>query len=97
MTDRDLLSAVLAAPGLEPEAEEAFTRMLDDLTSGKWDALTSRQREWVDGVAARLGVDPGAANLVSAGLVKPTAAERESLGRFLGTLHRPLKPPRRSA
>ncbi len=102
MTDTDLLTAVLAAPGLADDTEEAFSSMLDGLTSGKWPALTEKQRAWVQNIGAQLGVcdaadDPGSANLVSSGKVKPSAKERESLGAFLGSMHRPLKPPTRRA
>ena len=97
MTDTQLLTAIIESPGVQPEASEAFQEMLDGLTSGKWHELTKKQREWASGVAERLGIDLGAANLVSSGAVKPTEAERASLGAFLSTLKRPMKPPGRSA
>jgi hypothetical protein len=84
---------------LEDETREAFAGMLGDIESGKWRKLTKRQREWVEGVHGRLGLDPGTENLVSSGAVKPTAAERAALASTLASLGpKPLKPPtRRSA
>lgn len=97
-TDLTLLAECLDEPGLQDEAREAFQRMHDDLTAGRYKRLTKPQHEWVEGVHGRLGLDPGAANLVSSGAVTPTKAERESLRQMLASLGpKPLKPPGRRA
>lgn len=57
--------------------------------------LSIKQRQWLEGIARRLEIDLGAANLVSSGAMVIKPKERESLREFLGTLDRPTLPPHR--
>jgi hypothetical protein len=96
MTDAELLEEVLRQD-LPDDVREPFQNMLDGLP--KWQALTQKQRAWVESVARTVGVDIGAApaeNLVSSGKMKVTDKERASLAQFqqsLGAL--PTLPPHR--
>ncbi len=97
MTDLELLTQVLEHDdNLTPEEREAFQDWAGNFATGKWQsALSQRQRGWLDGVAERLQLDPGAANLVSSGKVKVTEKDRASMNAFLGTLQKSLLPPHR--
>lgn len=96
--DLTLLAECLGEAALDDETREAFARMHDEIATRRRGMLTPRQRDWVDGVHARLGLDPGTANLVTTGVVKPTQAERESLRQMVASLGpKPLKPPGRRA
>jgi hypothetical protein len=89
-----LLTECLDESALDDVAREAFTRMKSDLERGKWKKLTKAERSWVDGTHEKLGLDPGAANLVASGIVKPTEAERASLRAMVASLGpKVLKPP----
>lgn len=93
--DTRLLEDLIESGKLSEDQETAFNRMLEDLRSGKFRSLTERQKEWVKGVHARLGLDPGVENLVSSGKVKVTEQERKSLNAFFDSLGpKPKKPPR---
>jgi hypothetical protein len=94
--DSKLLEDLLESEKLSEEEEVAFSRMLSDLKARKFQKLTPRQRDWVEGVHKRLGLDPGAENLVSSGQLRVTEEERDSLKGFLGTLGpKRLRPPGR--
>jgi len=95
-SDLVLLGECLDEAALDDETREAFTRMQADIGLARRGLLTPRQREWVEGVHSRLGLDPGTANLVTTGVVKPTDAERRSLRAMVESLGpKPLKPPGR--
>lgn len=57
--------------------------------------LSEKQRNWLEGVAGRLDIDPGATNLISSGAMVVKPKERENLNAFLSTLERPTLPPHR--
>jgi len=96
LPDLKLLEDLVESEKLEGEEEAAFSRMLGDLLAGKFQKLTKRQRDWAEWTHKRLGLDPGAANLVSSGQLRVTEAEREDLKGFLGTLGpKRLRPPGR--
>ncbi len=92
-TDVEKLRQVIASEAfdtLDAKTREAFPRMLEDIESGRFRTLTERQRDWVDGVRARLELDAGdAENLFSSGLV-PIGAPVETPA-VLRNL--PKKPP----
>lgn len=91
-----LLTECLGEAALDDDTREAFGRMHDDLDTRRRGGLSKRQREWVEGVHARLGLDPGTANLVTTGVVTPSREERESLRQMVASLGpKPLKPPGR--
>lgn len=93
-----LLRACLEHDGIGSEAGDAFSDMLERLESGRYKRLTEGQRSYLMGVCSRLGIEPGAENLVTEGKVKPTRAERESLRQFHESLGpKVLKPPGRRA
>jgi hypothetical protein len=94
--DSKLLEDLVDSEKLSDEEEAALTQMLDDLTTGRFQKLTPRQRDWAEGVHKRLGLDPGTENLVSSGRVKVTEEQRTELQGFLGTLGpKRLRPPGR--
>ena len=96
LTDAKILNDLLDSEKLTDEEETAFSEMLDSINSRRFQKLTTRQREWAEGVHERLGLDPGAANLVSSGQVKVSEEQREGLQDFLGTLGpKRLRPPGR--
>lgn len=101
-TDLELLSDVLEAEaetslGLDDVTRRAFEAWYSRLSDGFQKTLTPKQREWLERVATHAGVDAGSANLVSAGVVKPTDAERAGLKQFHESLGpKPLKPPGRN-
>lgn len=95
-SDRELLSEVLESTALGDGERQAFEGMADDIASGRRIGLSVRQRDWLLGVALRLGLDDGAQNLVSRGIVKVSDVERRALREFADRLGpRPLKPPGR--
>jgi hypothetical protein len=57
LSDFAILSAVLARADLPTVERRAFRGMMDGLQ--RWSALTLRQRQWVEQVAARLGLIEG--------------------------------------
>lgn len=57
--------------------------------------LSEKQRSWLEGVARRLDIDMGAANLVSSGAVRIKPGEQKRLDEFLNSLDRPKLPPHR--
>ncbi len=100
--DRDLLAAVLEHHAFDDlqfdggSPREIFEGWADRLKSNSCSRpLSLKQRQWLEGVARRLDLDPGAANLISSGVVQVKPKERESLQSFLATLERPLAPPHR--
>jgi hypothetical protein len=79
-------------------AADAFDDMAEAIEKGVIEKLSVRQRDWLLDKCAQLGIETGAANLVSTGAVKPTSAERASLKAFHESLGpKPLKPPGRRA
>lgn len=94
LTDSKLLKELIDSEKLNDEELEAFSGMLDGLTSGKGKKLTPKQRDWAEGIHCGLNLDPGTVNLVSSGQVKVTDAQREDLKKFLNTLGpKMLRPP----
>ncbi len=102
LRDRDLLAAVLEHHAFDDlqfdggsprEIFEGWAERLKNNNCAR--PLSEKQRNWLEGVARRLDIDPGAANLVSSGAVKVKPRERESLQSFLDSLDRPLAPPHR--
>jgi hypothetical protein len=99
--DDELLRAVLEHPGLDElhfdggSPREVFEGWAERLKSnGCTKPLSAKQRQWLEGVAKRLDVDVGSANLVSSGAVAIKPKERESLRQFLDSLGPlPKKPP----
>lgn len=94
-SEAELLSDCIESGKLDETSETTFSDWLDKIRSGAWrKPLTSGQRAWLDQVCDRLGIDPGAENLVSSGAMKVTAAERRGLQEFVkGLGPKPLKPP----
>jgi hypothetical protein len=96
LPDSKLLNDLIESEKLNEEEKAAFSRMLGDLVTKKFQKLTPRQRDWAEGVHKRLGLDPGTENLISSGRVKVTAKEMESVKGFLDTLGpKRLRPPGR--
>lgn len=94
LTDTKLLDELIESEKLTDEELEAFTGMLNNLTSGRFKKLTPNQRDWAEGVHCKLNLDPGTVNLVSSGQVKVTDAQRDELKKFLATLGpKKLRPP----
>jgi hypothetical protein len=94
LSDTKLLTELLDSEKLKDEEVEAFSSMLNNLTSGKLKKLTPNQRDWAEGVHCSLNLDPGTCNLVSSGQVKVTDAQREDLKKFLEKLGpKRLRPP----
>lgn len=95
LTDTKLLDELIESEKLTDEELEAFTGMLNNLTSGRFKKLTPNQRDWAEGVHCKLNLDPGTVNLVSSGQVKVTDAQRADLKKFLETHVGPkmLRPP----
>lgn len=97
-TELEMLEDCIQSGKLDDTTLAAFEGMASDLESGKWARLTVRQRDWLNLMHERLGLDPGAANLVSSGAMKVSNAERQGLKKFIDSLGpRPLKPPGRRA
>jgi hypothetical protein len=81
---------------LGSQAADAFDDMAEALEKGVIKKLSRPQLEWLLDKCAILGIETGAANLVSTGAVKPSAAERASLKAFHESLGpKPLRPPGR--
>lgn len=97
MSELELIEACLArADELEDETFDVFTDWKRLLEQKRISALSPKRRNWLDGVCTKLGIDPGAANLVSSGVVKPSARERDELKKFHESLGpKVLKPPGR--
>jgi hypothetical protein len=96
LTDSQLLNDLLDTERLTNDEVRAFESMAEELTSGKYAHLTDRQRAWAEGVHGKLGLDPGAANLVSSGQVVVTEAQRQELREFTQSLGpKRLRPPGR--
>lgn len=95
LTDTKLLNELIESEKLTDEELEAFTGMLNNLSSGRFKKLTPNQRDWAEGVHCKLNLDPGTVNLVSSGQVKVTDAQRDELKKFLETHVGPkkLRPP----
>lgn len=93
---RRLLNEALKASDLGdvdlPDWYDAFGGMLGDLTSGKWEELTEKQRAWVRGVTSNVFDEPEYLNLVSAGKV-PRGLREVETPAVLQNL--PKKPPRK--
>lgn len=96
-SEAELLSDCIESGKLDEQSMEAFSEWLDKLRSGAWrNPLSPTQRQWLDSWCERLGIDPGAENLVSTGKMKVTDAERASLQSFVAGLGpKRLKPPGR--
>lgn len=97
MTDLQLLEAILEHEDALTETElDAFDGMCATLRTGRFSTMTAKQKGWAEEVAARLGIDPGASNMVSTGAVRVRPEEREGVATFLKSLGPlPLKPPGR--
>jgi hypothetical protein len=96
ISDRKLLDDLVESGKLTEEQEEAFSKMLDDLTKGTYRKLTERQRSWAESIHARIGLDPGTANLFSTGKVKVTEQDKKGLQTFFDGLGpKVLLPPHR--
>lgn len=97
LSDTKLLKELIDSDQLSDEELEAFSGMLDGLTSGKFKKLTTNQKDWAEGVHCKLNLDPGTVNLVSSGQVKVTDEQRADLQKFLNTAMGPkrLRPPGR--
>ena len=97
LPETKLLTELIDSEKLSDEELEAFSGMLDDLTSGKIKKLTPKQKDWAEGIHCKLNLDPGTANLVSSGQVKVTEAQKEDLKKFIENAVGPkrLKPPGR--
>jgi len=94
LPEAKLLKELIDSEKLNEEELEAFSGMLEGLTSGKYKKLTPKQKDWAEGMHCRLNLDPGTANLVSSGQVKVTDAQRADLRKFLETLGpKRLRPP----
>lgn len=94
LPDAKLLKELIDSDKLNEGEFEAFSGMLDGLTSGKHTKLTPKQKDWAEGIHCKLNLDPGTANLVSSGQVKVTDAQRADLRKFLETLGpKRLRPP----
>lgn len=102
LRDRDLTIAVLEHHALDDlqfdgehprEIFDGWRKRLDNNNCTR--PLSDKQRAWLEGVARRLDIELGAANLVSMGAVKVKPKERESLQAFIGSLVRPTLPPHR--
>jgi hypothetical protein len=78
----------------EPGWYRPFTRMLDDIESGKWKGLSVRQSQLVRGVHCRLFDEPTYENAWSAGRVPRGNYGKTPTPEVL--LKRPLKPPGRA-
>lgn len=93
-SERELIRDCVESGRLHEGTETAFREWLDKLESGAWKELSHRQRQWLDDMCERLGIDPGAENLVSSGAMKVTPRERAELKKFVDSLGpRPTKPP----
>lgn len=97
MTELEMLSACLERESeLDDETREAFWAWHSQLVEKRYRSLTQRRRAWLDAICKKLEIEPGSANLVSSGKVKPLATERESLAAFHASLGpKPLRPPGR--
>ena len=100
--DRDLLTLVLEHHAFDElpfdggSPREVFEGWAERLKNNNCTRpLSAKQRSWLEGVARRLDIELGSANLVSSGVVKVKPAERASLQSFLNTLDRPALPPHR--
>jgi len=95
LPEAKLLKELIDSEKLNEEELEAFSGMLEGLTSGKYKKLTPKQKDWAEGIHCRLNLDPGTANLVSSGQVKVTDAQRADLKKFIDTALGPkrLRPP----
>jgi hypothetical protein len=95
LTDTKLLNELIDSEKLTDEELEAFSEMLDNLSSGKLKKLTPKQRDWAEGVHCGLNLDPGTVNLVSSGQVKVSDDQREELKKFLekSSGKKALRPP----
>lgn len=92
----ELLRECIDSGRLSDTNRETFEHFLESLESGKYRALTAGKREWVLKMHAAFGLDPGAANLISSGRVKPAQSERDAVKVMLASLGpKPLKPPGR--
>ncbi len=96
-SEQELLEDCLESGKLDEATEKAFREWYEKTASGLWvGALTIRQRQWLDAVCERLGIDPGAENMVSSGKMKVTEGEQRRLREFVAGLGpKPLKPPGR--
>lgn len=96
--EAELIRECLEHEGIDEQSANAFGPWLDSLERGAFRSLSELRREWLLRVCRRLGIETGSENLVSTGVVKPSAAERASLKAFHESLGpRPLKPPGRRA
>jgi hypothetical protein len=95
LPEAKLLQELIDSEKLNDEELEAFSGMLEGLTSGNNKKLTPKQKDWAEGIHCRLNLDPGTANLVSSGQVKVTDAQRDELKKFLEKSSGPkrLRPP----
>lgn len=55
--DRSLLGALLDSGGLSEREDAAFRNMLEQIEDARIPMLTKPQRDWVDAVAKKLGID----------------------------------------
>jgi len=86
---------VLRELAQEDDFPEAFSSMLVNLESGRWDHLTARQRAWVNDVAERHGIEPSSGEVDDAPEVIRLTRGPIPRGREVDLLvkDRPLKPP----
>ena len=96
LTDIQILKDLIDSEKLTDSEEAAFTEMLKGLDSRRIRKLTDRQRQWLEEVHEKLGLDPGSANMVSSGRIRISEEERRDLNTFLKTLGpKILRPPGR--